>query len=80
MLIGWGAPSEKPVPLEQFVQNYAGTQTPIAVSRTDSERLAAAFAAVRAGQEPKDSRKLQRDVNRVVLVIPVPCTGAQETR
>ncbi|MCY1063187.1 hypothetical protein OV090_00330 [Nannocystis sp. RBIL2] len=80
MLIGWGAPSDRPVALKQFVDNYAGTQTPIAVSRAESERLAAGFAAVRAGQEPKESRTLQRDVNRVVLVIPVPCAGTKETR
>src|SRR5690606_4122361 len=30
MLIGWGAPSERPVALEAFVRNYAGKQTPIA--------------------------------------------------
>lgn len=78
MLIGWGAPSERPVALEAFVRNYAGAQPPIAATRADSERLAAAFAAVRAGEPVPARRTLERDVNRVVLVIPVPCTGAKD--
>lgn len=77
LLIGWGAPSDRPVALEAFVRNYAGTQTPIAASRLESERLAAAFAAVRAGEPVPARRSLERDVNRVVLVIPVPCAGTK---
>jgi hypothetical protein len=77
MLIGWGAPSERPVTLEAFVRNYAGKQTPIAATRADSERLAAAFAAIRAGEPVPARRTLEREVNRVVLVIPVPCGGTK---
>lgn len=80
MLIGSGAPSDRPVALEAFVHNYAGTQAPIATSRAESERLAAAFAAIRAGEPVPGRRSLERDVNRVVLVIPVPCDGTKEVR
>ncbi|WP_224191179.1 hypothetical protein [Nannocystis pusilla] len=78
MLIGSGAPSDRPIALEAFVRNYAGTQTPIATSRAESERLAAAFAAIRAGEPVPGRRSLERDVNRMVLVIPVPCAGTKE--
>lgn len=80
MLIGWGAPSERPITLEAFVRNYAGKQTPIASTRAESERLAAAFATVRAGESVPARRSLEREVNRVVLVIPVPCAETKVTR
>lgn len=76
LLVAWGAPGEHALELGVFVQHYAGRSPPITASPADSARLARAFEAFRAG-EPVPRRSLEREVNRVVLVIPVPCALGQ---
>lgn len=72
LLASWGSRGERSIPLDTFIRHYAGKHTPIAVSATESRRLAKAM--VRASELSQPERDaLERELNRVTLIIPIHC-------
>lgn len=71
-LISWGTRGERPIPLDAFIRNFAGVHPPLAVNQATSDRLAAALAGADA-LSPAQRDALEREVNRVALIIPIHC-------
>ena len=72
-LISWGTRGERPISLDAFIRNFAGRHPPLAINQTASDRLAKALAA--AGElTPSQRHSLEREVNRVALIIPIHCS------
>lgn len=72
MVASWGARSERSIPLDTFIRDFAGARAPIARTAAESEQLAADMA--RAGELSQSQRDaLERRLNRVALIVPIRC-------